>query len=330
MASKKIFLSYSRADSIYIEKLTEALIAAGQDVWIDKKIRSGQTWDQTVEQSIKNCDVLVVVMSKTSMASDNVMDEVSFAIGLNKTIAPILIEDCEVPMRLGRYQHIDFNQMGLEGGTQKLVSDINFDTEEEGSNVQQTKAPIGRVASEQRNNNSKKRLLIIGATFIVSLVVLVATNALNFGDDSDDIPINLVESATSDDAAWKNAKSINRIKAYLDYFTKYSEDGNHLDSANTRMNELAYKEGVVEYSETSGDTKENHFIIYNGEKNEEINTPEVGDYIISLENNDVDLEIEGNGKKLGSIEKNQVAKVLVVQESGDKVYCTVTYNQLTR
>ena len=92
MASKKIFLSYSRADSIYIEKLTEALIAAGQDVWIDKKIRSGQTWDQTVEQSIKNCDVLVVVMSKTSMASDNVMDEVSFAIGLNKTIIrPVIL-----------------------------------------------------------------------------------------------------------------------------------------------------------------------------------------------------------------------------------------------
>jgi hypothetical protein len=38
------------------------------------------------------------------------MDEVSFALGKQKTVIPILIQDCAIPFRLRRIQHIDFRR----------------------------------------------------------------------------------------------------------------------------------------------------------------------------------------------------------------------------
>ena len=44
-----------------------------------------------------------------STASQNVMDEVSFAIERNKRILPILYRNCDIPFRLKRLQYIDFS-----------------------------------------------------------------------------------------------------------------------------------------------------------------------------------------------------------------------------
>ena len=50
---------------------------------------------------------IILVLSTASVASDNVMDEVNYAITKGKHIIPILLDDCEIPFRIARIQQID-------------------------------------------------------------------------------------------------------------------------------------------------------------------------------------------------------------------------------
>ncbi|NNL82467.1 MAG: TIR domain-containing protein, partial [Winogradskyella sp.] len=64
-----------------------------------------------------------LVLSKSSVASQNVMDEVSFAMTKDKKIIPIIIEPCNVPMRVARFQQIDFTKSKKEG-TKALLATL--------------------------------------------------------------------------------------------------------------------------------------------------------------------------------------------------------------
>jgi len=103
------FFSYCREDSEFALKLAEDLKSAGAHVWIDQlDIEPGTPWDRAVEDALTNSPRMLVVLSPVSVNSDNVRDEVSFALSRQKRVIPVLYRDCNVPFRLARLQHIDF------------------------------------------------------------------------------------------------------------------------------------------------------------------------------------------------------------------------------
>ncbi|HEX7189985.1 MAG TPA: toll/interleukin-1 receptor domain-containing protein [Thermoanaerobaculia bacterium] len=103
------FLSYARTDSEFALRLANDLRAGGVDLWIDQRdIQPSQQWDRAIEAALRDCDAVVVVLSPRSVASDNVLDEVGFAIDHDKDVIPVLFEQCEVPIRITRLQRIDF------------------------------------------------------------------------------------------------------------------------------------------------------------------------------------------------------------------------------
>src|SRR5262245_42586890 len=105
MATEKVFVSYSRDDHVAVLKLVEDLRSAGVDVWLDQTdIASGRRWDETIEQALSSCNQLIAVLSEASVASQNVMDEVSYAIDEGKTVIPVIIRPCKIPLRLRRLQ----------------------------------------------------------------------------------------------------------------------------------------------------------------------------------------------------------------------------------
>jgi hypothetical protein len=70
-------------------------------VWIDQlDIEPGMPWDREVEDALASCACLLVILSPVSVKSDNVRDEVSFALSKQKRIIPVLYRECEVPFRL--------------------------------------------------------------------------------------------------------------------------------------------------------------------------------------------------------------------------------------
>jgi hypothetical protein len=102
------FFSYSRDDSPFALRLAKDLKAAGAVVWLDRlDIRPGQHWDGAVEKALADCPNMLLILSPSSVASPNVMDEVSFALDEGKLIIPVLYKTCKIPFRIRRVQHID-------------------------------------------------------------------------------------------------------------------------------------------------------------------------------------------------------------------------------
>jgi hypothetical protein len=110
------FFSYSRGDTDFALRLAGDLKAGGANVWLDQlDINPGVRWDRAVEDALTNCTRIVVILSPGSVSSTNVMDEVSFALEKQKTVIPVIYQDCIVPFRLRRLQHIDFRRDYLHG-----------------------------------------------------------------------------------------------------------------------------------------------------------------------------------------------------------------------
>ncbi len=118
------FFSYCREDSDFALKLAEELKAAGASVWMDQlDIALGDRWDRAVEEALTHCSSLLVILSPASVASPNVMDEVSFALDEGKTIIPVIYRDCAIPFRLRRLQHADFTH-DFAHGVQVLLKEL--------------------------------------------------------------------------------------------------------------------------------------------------------------------------------------------------------------
>lgn len=117
----RTFFSYAREDAEFVLGLARDLRAAGGDLWLDQlDIEPGERWDRAVEAALESCPRLLVVLSPTSVASTNVMDEVSYALEEGKRVVPVLIRACKIPFRLRRVQYIDLST-GYEQGLARLL-----------------------------------------------------------------------------------------------------------------------------------------------------------------------------------------------------------------
>jgi uncharacterized RDD family membrane protein YckC len=115
------FFSYARDDAQFALQLAKDLKARGFPVWLDQlDIRPGQRWDKAVEDALASCPRMLVILSPSSVASTNVMDEVSFALEEQKTLIPVLHRDCKIPFRLRRVQYADFRG-GYDTGLRDLL-----------------------------------------------------------------------------------------------------------------------------------------------------------------------------------------------------------------
>lgn len=127
MAENTIFFSYSPEDSEFVLSLAKSLREAGAKVWLDQlDIKPGNRRDESVESALKSSHTLLVVLSQASVTSDKVMDEVSYALEENKTVVPLLLEECNIPFRIRRLQYATFTE-GTKKGVDSLISALQLD-----------------------------------------------------------------------------------------------------------------------------------------------------------------------------------------------------------
>ncbi|MDB4723027.1 TIR domain-containing protein [Akkermansiaceae bacterium] len=97
----KIFISYSRRDKEAIMPYVELFRANGMDVWMDESgINASSEWAEQIVHAITECDVFILFLSDTSVASENVRKEIGVAASLNKKLLPLKIEEVEIPPSL--------------------------------------------------------------------------------------------------------------------------------------------------------------------------------------------------------------------------------------
>ncbi len=125
MRLQKIFFSYSRIDgSDFALKLAIDLKKQGYDVWIDQEdIRAGTEWDLEVEKALETCDCVLYIETAKSVESNNVLDEVYYALEQKKKVIPLIVHDSKTPFRLQRIQHIDFEK-NYDEGLNQLLSEL--------------------------------------------------------------------------------------------------------------------------------------------------------------------------------------------------------------
>jgi len=116
----KVFISYSRSDSRFVDGLQEALERHDIDVLVDREdIEKGEAWWTRIKQLILESDSVVFVLSPDSTASKTCQDEVDFAESLNKRFLPIVAREIEgeAPAALARLNYIFFTRAPQPGGS---------------------------------------------------------------------------------------------------------------------------------------------------------------------------------------------------------------------
>ncbi|MEM0516821.1 toll/interleukin-1 receptor domain-containing protein [Aequorivita flava] len=301
MSGKRIFISYSRRDIDYVKSLVEALRSQGFEVWFDKNIMTGNDWDDTIEEEIKKADALVLILSKTSVSSDPVKDEMSYALSLGKSLNPIKIEECDVPMRLARKQFIDFEALGHELGFERLVKDLTLQltdkpkekvTVQKGTfkpPVKQQQRPQNYTARRPKSNNNSLIIggIIIGGGAVVILIVFLIVVSLqsDYSEDYDTydntdsfVDYNVPQqTGTIEDQDWNTTLNSNNLDGYIAFLYTYGRTSKYYDQAYEIINQMLPKSATVWYGVQGGNYNFTKYLFYDGDNS----TPPQYDDIIT-------------------------------------------------
>jgi hypothetical protein len=102
-----VFISYSRNDRDYVERLASFLDRQGLVVWYDYEIETGDSFGPRIKAAIGECAVFVPVLTPAAASSKWVIREIGYADSRNKPIMPLLLTACDKPIEVSLLQHED-------------------------------------------------------------------------------------------------------------------------------------------------------------------------------------------------------------------------------
>lgn len=109
-----VFISYSRKDIEKAESIRRLLEGLGFNVWLDSVgIAAGEEWPTKLAEAINECDVVLMLISKSSVASEYCLKEIIFAKKKNKPIVGLRLDDAVLPDRI-EFMLGDVQQITLE------------------------------------------------------------------------------------------------------------------------------------------------------------------------------------------------------------------------
>ncbi|MGB6537893.1 MAG: SUMF1/EgtB/PvdO family nonheme iron enzyme [Xanthobacteraceae bacterium] len=131
-AKTRVFVSYSRKDMAFADRLEAALKGRGFEVLIDREeIYAFEDWWKRIQALIEQSDTVVFVLSPDAVKSDVALKEVAHATSLNKRFAPVVcrrVDDAAVPEALRRLNFIFFDDPErLDEGVNKLADALHTD-----------------------------------------------------------------------------------------------------------------------------------------------------------------------------------------------------------
>jgi hypothetical protein len=95
-----VFVSYSRSDRAYVERLAAHLEAAGLTVWWDNQMEAGVPFGSRIQRAIDECDVVIPVLTPAAAESRWVGREIAYADERGKPMLPLVLIPCTAPLVL--------------------------------------------------------------------------------------------------------------------------------------------------------------------------------------------------------------------------------------
>lgn len=130
MDMRRVFVSYSRRNKNFAERLARDLSDAGLDVWIDfRQIHGGEVWREEIRRGLERSGILIACISPDAIRSEWVQFEINTSRELGKLVVPIMVTEAltelhEVPSLawLQDVQFINFENRYEEAFPQLLTA----------------------------------------------------------------------------------------------------------------------------------------------------------------------------------------------------------------
>lgn len=129
-----VFVSYSRRNKPFVERLYTSLRATNREVWVDwENIPVAVDWWQEIQLGIELADTFIFVLSPDSVQSQVCRQEIDYAVEHNKRLVPVVFQDVQpdqVHPELARLNWIFLRpEDTFDDGFQKLLTalDQNID-----------------------------------------------------------------------------------------------------------------------------------------------------------------------------------------------------------
>ena len=90
---KYVFISYSHKNNRKVLNILKDLQKEGYRIWFDQGIKGGDNWRNILLEKIKDCTEFIVFVSKQSVVSEYVKEEVKLAINTKERVIPITFDN---------------------------------------------------------------------------------------------------------------------------------------------------------------------------------------------------------------------------------------------
>ncbi len=157
-----LFISYSRQDESLAAFLYDALSAKGYRVFYDREgILVGENFAEKIQQSVKNTDAFIFIISDNSIQSKWCKAEVYTSIAMNKRLVPI------------RYKNSTLDVLENYVLFPKNLNYVDVNTE---NDYQNAVDKIHKMLFSTRRENVLKKIKIV---FFIALIIVFGYIALN-------------------------------------------------------------------------------------------------------------------------------------------------------
>ena len=115
-SARRIFISHASEDKRVARRVAAILRRQGWDTWLDESdIRGGASWAASIQQALRSCSVMVLLVTANSVAKEWVLDEVAAARNLRVPIIPAVLQHVRLPdevqFMLQRTQFVDVSAL---------------------------------------------------------------------------------------------------------------------------------------------------------------------------------------------------------------------------
>jgi WD40 repeat protein len=167
-SSSDVFISYSRRDRTFVERLAAALQDQGWRVWVDiGSLRPGQDWWAAITEEIEKADGVVFVLSPDAVLSRTCTSEFLHAAAHRKRVIPVIcraVSPAAIPAAASQLKDLHWVAETPNRGFKGLISDIDqaLRTDLEGVRVH-TRLLSQALSWDRAEGRRKRASLLRGA-----------------------------------------------------------------------------------------------------------------------------------------------------------------------
>jgi len=189
----RVFFSHSSQDADWVERVGAQATAAGVEVYLaEHDVSPGQQLSQKVTEAIEDCDAVIVLLSKNSLASVYVQQEIGVAHHAGKLVIPILMEEV-VGTDLGILndrEYVLLDPAAPHDGLSRLSFALTqlierqrhqmIDEAQERLRQQmaaEAEAQLRRQLAEMQRRNQQDFLVVGGVLLVVGLIIMSQNGA---------------------------------------------------------------------------------------------------------------------------------------------------------